>query len=234
MTRGPMLLAFDFDGTLAETRSNPNDVEMHRAAFALLNELSQREGMTLAVVSGRDAEDLATRVPLEGVYLVASHGLEVRDPGGAVVRETAPLPVRLPESIRSEFESAGGRIEEKRHGVALHWRGIPWSEIADTVESFRRWVAVEDLELIEDRYVAEGRVRGAGKREALRWLVSAVGASKLIFAGDDLTDFDALTFAAERGRGVLVASEDREVPKGVTIVYSFRSLFRLVREEAKL
>jgi hypothetical protein len=58
-----------------------------------------------------------------------------------------------------------------------------------------------------------------------------VGATRVVYAGDDLTDFGALRFAAEHGRAVFVASSEREPPPGVTVVASLRELFRLIRQE---
>jgi trehalose-6-phosphatase len=85
--------------------------------------------------------------------------------------------------------------------------------------------------VVEGRCVVEARCRGGNKEEALRWLASAVGAERVIYAGDDLTDFGALRFAAKRGRAVFVANSEQLAPPSATVVSSFRELFRLVREE---
>jgi hypothetical protein len=53
----------------------------------------------------------------------------------------------------------------------------------------------------------------------------------VVYAGDDVTDFGALRFAAERGRAIFMASSEREAPPDVTVAGSFRELFRLVRKE---
>ena len=68
----------------------------------------------------------------------------------------------------------------------------------------------------------------------MRWLARAIGVSRVIYAGDDITDFGALQFAAEKGRGVFVASRERVPPDGVTVVRSFRQLFHLIREEVMI
>jgi hypothetical protein len=82
--------------------------------------------------------------------------------------------------------------------------------------------------------VLEARSSGGGKEEALRWLCHAVGASRVVYAGDDITDFGPLRFAAERGRALFLASNERIPPPGVTIVGSFRELFRIVRQEVMI
>lgn len=232
--RGSTLLAFDFDGTLAPIRDDPSHVQLDRGAAALLAETSQLEGVVVAIVSGRDAGDLTPRVNTPGAYLIASHGLEICAPGGLLVRDTPPLSIELEADLQNEIAASGLRLESKKHAIALHWRGIPYEAVAPVVDSFREWAAGEGLDLIEGRCVVEARVGGGGKEEALRWLAHAIGAERVVYAGDDLTDFGPLRFAAERGRALFLASNERTPPPGVTTVGSFRELFRLIREEVKI
>lgn len=234
MTGGTTLLAFDFDGTLAPIRDNPAEVHMGRAAATLLAETSHMEGVVLAIVSGRDIDDLSDRVDVPGAYLIGSHGLEIRAPGGVVVRDTPALAVELCSELGREIASSGLRLEPKKHAIALHWRGVPYEAIAPVVEMFRDWARDAHLDLIEGRCVVEARRPGGGKEEALRWLTRAVGASRVVYAGDDITDFGPLRFAAEHGRALFVASSERVPPPGVTVVGSFRELFRLIREEVMI
>jgi hypothetical protein len=49
-----------------------------------------------------------------------------------------------------------------------------------------------------------------------------------------VTDFGALRFAAENGRALFVSSAERVAPPGVTVVDSFRELFRLIRDEVMI
>ncbi len=234
MTAGSTLLAFDFDGTLAPICEDPAAAELDRGAVALLAETTRMEGVVVAIVSGRDADDLVSRVKLPGAYFVASHGLEIRAPGGVLVRSEAPLSIELHSELGREIGASGLRLESKKHALALHWRGVPYEAIAPLVEMFRCWAKDAHLDVIEGRCVVEARRSGGGKEEALRWLARAVGAGRVIYAGDDVTDFGPLKFAAENGRALFIASGEREPPPGVTVVGSFRELFRLIREEVMI
>lgn len=231
---GSTLLAFDFDGTLAPICDDPAAVRIDRAAAAMLAQTSQMEGVVVAVISGRDADDLSTRVDAPGAYLIASHGLEVRAPGGLLVRDTPPLAVELPPDLRQEIDGCGLRLELKKHAMALHWRGVPYAAIAPVVDAYREWAREHGLDIIEGRCVVEARCPGGGKEEALQWLTSAVGAQRVVYAGDDVTDFGPLRFAAAHGLALFVASSEREPPPNVTVVGSFRELFRAIREEVLL
>ncbi|HYI13330.1 MAG TPA: trehalose-phosphatase [Thermoanaerobaculia bacterium] len=234
MTGGSTLLAFDFDGTLAPIRDNPADVQLDRAAAALLAETTRMEGVVVAIVTGRDADDLAARVDAPGAYFITSHGLEIHAPGGILVRDVPTLTVELHSELGREIAASGLRLEAKKHALALHWRGVPYEAIAPVVEMFRQWAKESHLDVIDGRCVLEARRPGGGKEEALRWLARAVGAGRVVYAGDDLTDFGPLRFAAEHGQAFFIASGEREPPPGVTVVGSFRELFRLIREEVKL
>ena len=232
MTEGATLLAFDFDGTLAPIRDNPSEVQLDRAAAALLYHTSQMEGVVVAIVTGRDADDIASRIDAPGAYIIASHGLEIRAPGGIVVRDTPPLTIEVPRELRAAIHARGLRLESKKHAVALHWRGVRYDE--QLVDRFCEWARAAELDVIEGRCVVEARRHGGGKEEALRWLVKASGARRVLYAGDDITDFGALRFAAAHGRALFVASDERVPPPGVTVVESFRELFRVVREEVMI
>jgi alpha,alpha-trehalase len=234
MTGGSTLLAFDFDGTLAPIRENPAEVRLHRAAAALLAEITHIESVVVAIVSGRDSDDLAGRVDAPGAYFITSHGLEIHAPGGVLVRDMPALAIGLGSELAREIAASGLRLEAKKHALALHWRGVPYEAVVPVVEMFRRWAREAHLDAIEGRCVVEARRSGGGKEEALRWLARAVGATRVVYAGDDITDFGPLRFATENGRAFFVASGEREPPAGVTIVGSFRELFRLIREEVRV
>lgn len=232
MTGGSTLLAFDFDGTLAGIREDPETVELSRAAAVLLEQASYVRGVAVAVVSGRDVQDLTRRVPVPGIYLVGSHGLDVAAPGGVMIRESRPSTFEMEGHVLGAIEQSGLRLERKKHGIAVHWRG--GRSDAGVLEQFRGWARNAGLNLIEGRCVVEAREAGATKEDAVRWLASAIGASRIIYAGDDITDFGALRFAAQHGRALFLASGERTPPPGVTVVSSFRELFRIVREEVMM
>lgn len=234
MSAGPTLLAFDFDGTLAPICDDPADVQMSRGAAELLTEATRMSGVALAVVSGRDVDDLMSRTDLPGAYLIGSHGLEIRAPGGVVIRDAPPIEAAIDPALSESIAKNKLRIERKKHAIALHWRGLDEHAVDPTVLRFRAWARGARLDIIEGRCVVEARCPGGGKEEALRWLSSAISAARVIYAGDDLTDFGALRFAREHGRGVFLANDERTPPPGVVVVGSFLELFRLIRAEVPI
>jgi trehalose-phosphatase len=231
---GVLLLASDFDGTLAPIRQDPESVRIDPRALELLQRAQSVDQIAVALISGRDFDDLRSRAGGLDVWYSGSHGHEIVAPGGSKVRGADPWSGSPPQWWLDAAGKAGIRLERKRFGVAAHWRGLPDVD-ADhpLVRSFEQWAAEEGLEVIRGRAVAEASVAGASKDRVLRWLADHLGAERVVYAGDDLTDFAALTFAASRGRGLFVASAERnEQPDGeVERIEGLDALLAALEEE---
>jgi trehalose-phosphatase len=226
-----LLLASDFDGTLAAICNDPGGVVIDPAFAALFRSIPAIPDIETAIISGRDIDDLATRVGGVSAYLAGSHGLEIRSPGGNPLRTQPPLVIDLDPSIESEARALGVRIERKKHALALHWREARGIDLSHPlISKFCNWGRDHHLDLIEGRRVVEARSPGGGKEDTLRYLADRTGAREVIYAGDDLTDFDALRFAATRGHAYFMASDERQPPAGVTVVRSREELLTAFQE----
>ena len=224
-----LLLASDFDGTLAAIREQPEEVVIDPAALQLLREASANPDVAVALISGRDVDDLRRRAGDLPVWFSGSHGHELVAPDGTKVRSANPWEGVPPRTWLVRVTSAGLRIEPKRFGMALHWRGVGGVDHAHPiVRDFEEWAGSEGLAVIRGRCVSEASTGESSKEEVLRVLAEQTGAQQIIYAGDDLTDFAALGFAASRGRGFLVASAERPEapPPGVETVASREELLR--------
>ena len=231
MTAG-LLIAVDFDGTVAAIATDPRAVAIDGQFASFFRRASEIDGIAVAIVSGRDVDDLSARIRDMPVYLAGSHGLEILSPDRRWLRRAEALVVDLAPEITATAARLGARIERKKHAVALHWRDTPAVNGSHPlVQSFRAWAASNGLDVIEGRRVVEARSRGGGKEDALRHLAQITGASRVVYAGDDLTDFAALRFAAARGRAFFVASDEREAPTIATTVRSRDELLRHLIEE---
>ena len=209
-----VLLATDFDGTIAPIVANPEDARIHPLLERFLGRCSSVPEIAVAVISGRDAGDVRSRIGGVPAIVAGSHGLECVGVDGAVLWTTERTAPDLPPSLAREALRAGLRIERKKFSFALHSRGADAEEqdvnrIAAAVTS---WADEHNLDVIAGRKVVEVRVRGGGKRGALRLIAERLHAPRVIYAGDDITDFPALAFAAAHGRAVFVESEERTTP----------------------
>ena len=80
-TKGQILVALDFDGTLSDIVARPEEAQLTEARRQLLRELNSRPRFAVAVISGRTLEDLRERVGLDDIAYAGHHGLEIAGPG---------------------------------------------------------------------------------------------------------------------------------------------------------
>src|SRR5262249_25746940 len=116
--------------------------------------------------------------------------------------------------IRLDRKGLGERIEVKAAGVAVHWRGLPASEVLRIRTAVYRILepltAHPDLILAEFAEGVEIRLRSANKGAALQRLLSEVDEDVAIaYLGDDTTDEDAFRVLNGRGLSVLVGPKHR-------------------------
>lgn len=203
-------LFLDVDGTLVEFASRPEDVMATEHLVALLLLVTQRLHGALALLSGRQLDDLDRIFDPWQPCAAAVHGVVVRGPHG--VREHQPDPAVL-ASVRREAVAVAARfpgawVEDKGQGVALHFRQAPHAaaQIGNAVDAIVR-THTPAFTRQPGHLVEELRVTGFDKGNALRELMAAppfLGTTPVV-AGDDLTDEHAFAAATELGGfGVLV------------------------------
>jgi trehalose-phosphatase len=190
-----LLVACDYDGTLAPIVLDPADAAPLPEAVSAVRGLATLPQTTVAVVSGRSLRDLATlsRLPSE-VYLVGSHGSEFDV--GFVQRlspELRELRTRIQHAVEQIAEGRMGiRIERKPASVAVHTRGAS-AQVADQVIREVRagagsWPGVN---LTHGKQVIELSVMTTHKGTAVDQLRIQHSANAVLFLGDDVTDENA-------------------------------------------
>ena len=185
--RARVLVAFDYDGTLAPIAMTPESAGMRERTRQLLARVATL--YPCAIVSGRAYADLASRIAgLPVRFLFGNHGIEplAINPAGTIrVRQwIAQLQPQL-------AGLAGIVLEDKTHSIAVHYRSAPDRRRAKRMVT----AAVADLEgarAIEGRsainVIPEG---GADKGAALRQACRLARCRYAIYVGDDGTDEDA-------------------------------------------
>ena len=124
------LLVFDFDGTLAAIAPSPDEAVLDPRLVEVLEPLRPLVGW-LAVISGRDRESLRHLLP-PGWLAVGSYGLQLpreleplgHPPGFDSLRARAALDAAVPRLEEVSQRWPGSRVEVKRWGLALHFRGM--------------------------------------------------------------------------------------------------------------
>ncbi|MET0373242.1 MAG: trehalose-phosphatase [Rhizorhabdus sp.] len=207
-------LFVDFDGTLVPLVDRPDLVRADAELLELLAALAARFPGRLALVSGRSLEQLDHMIgPITHEIAVAgSHGAEVRRDGHLV---EPPRPDGLDAAIAEVRGYGAGHpemiIEEKSHGVAMHYRVAPILE--EPIK--RRAYAIAErhgLEVQPGKMMVEIRGPGWDKGEAVAALMAegTMAGSLPIVIGDDLTDEPALTVAGQMGGFGIIVGGGRE------------------------
>ncbi|MBL8877902.1 MAG: trehalose-phosphatase [Phycisphaerales bacterium] len=205
LARSPVLLvATDFDGTLAPIVPNPATAEIDPAALSHLTALATLPSTHVAILSGRARADLKTRIAdTRGILLVGSHGAEadaLNVPSEGETQRLNELSVHLHE-VAARF--SGVLIERKPFGVVLHYRNATLADANGAAEAARAvGQRFDDVQIRDGACVVEFMSRPADKGAALRSMRHRVGASGVVFIGDDITDEDA--FAAALGHDVAI------------------------------
>lgn len=180
-----VLLAFDFDGTLAPIVANPEDARVPLPVAKCLATLSARH--PIAIITGRKLSDVKSRLGFEPTYVVGNHGAEGLDwePKGTALQV---LRDRLNLQANS-LREAGIRVEDKGLSFALHFR------TARNREEARRALKNFTADLPSGLSAFDGKCvlnivlsTAPDKGKAALGLLKISGCESLLFVGDDAND----------------------------------------------
>lgn len=207
----------DFDGTLAPIVEDPASARPLPGVADTLGRLARVFGV-VAVVSGRPARFLASRLPAPGVRLVGLYGMEeVGDDGRIRVHPDAARWRAVVEAAAERAAAAaptGLQVEHKGLAVTLHYRAAPelagWARDWAEAEARRTGLVAHGARMSVELRPPAGRDKGSAVEELLRDVEAAC------FIGDDAGDlaaFSALDRLAEAGvAAVRVAVASGEAP----------------------
>ncbi|WP_020641878.1 trehalose-phosphatase [Amycolatopsis balhimycina] len=214
-----LLVACDYDGTLAPITLNPDEARPLPESVGALRSLAGLHETTTAVISGRALRDLATlsRLPAE-VNLVGSHGSEF-DIGfiHALDEKARELHRRLESELEQlVLDVPGVSLEVKPASIAVHVRRAEHEAgrrvLADVHAGPSTW---EGVSTTDGKEVVELAVVQTDKGRALDILRHQVGATAAIFLGDDVTDEKA--FARLSGPDLGIKVGDGETLAGFRV-----------------
>ncbi|HEV8488620.1 MAG TPA: trehalose-phosphatase [Candidatus Limnocylindrales bacterium] len=213
--RGRLLVVSDFDGTLAAISPDPMGARIEPIARRALRRLARLAGqspdrLSVVVLSGRTALDVAGRVRVGGVRYLGNHGLE----GGDLARSARAdrLPVAIEPALAGWVEPATALgdavaanlghpdwlfVERKGPSVAFHFRQAADPDAArlailEAIESAERALGGTGLASLEGRRIVELRPAGAGgKGAAVERLIDSLRPGGVLVLGDDRSDAEA-------------------------------------------
>ena len=207
-------LFLDFDGTLVDLVDGPESVALAPDRIERLQEMTERLGGALAIVSGRRIEALDRFLSPLAFAAAGVHGLERRArPGGETEFLMAPEaldPVRDALAPTLE-ENRRLSLEDKGTALVLHYRTAP--DLADLAKTVMHKATRDrdDLLVMEGDNIVEVHPAGMDKGRALADIMAAPPFEGRIpvYLGDDTTDEFALkTVGAMGGIAIKVGTKD--------------------------
>ena len=214
--RGDRLAVFlDYDGTLTPIVSHPEDASLSDSMRQTLRSLAAR--LPVAILSGRDLDDVRGRVLVDGIVYAGSHGFDIAGAGG-LRRELGDAYLPVLDAAENELREAlddiaGAQLERKHFSVAAHYRNVNENDagrvalavhaVAAKHGQLRRIDGKKVYELLPDIDWSKGK--------AVLWLLETLevdrGKALPIYIGDDRTDEDAFCTLEKRGIGILVSEQ---------------------------
>jgi trehalose 6-phosphate phosphatase len=213
--RGALLLLSDFDGTLTPIVATPGAARLSTGMRRVLARLAARPDAAVAIISGRDLQDVKGRADVPGIIHAGCHGFLVDGPGLSFVHPEAqacrPLLDQVADDLRSHLRPLSGvLVETKTLGVAVHFRHTANSDLAEVFYHVQRAreSAGPRLATLNGKKVIEFVPSAAWhKGECALWIRDRLeqelpGEPLAVYLGDDETDERA--FQALRGKALTV------------------------------
>jgi trehalose 6-phosphate phosphatase len=215
-------LFLDYDGTLADFAPTPEDIIPDTELLTLLANLSDHPNIKVAIVSGRRLDHVKALVPLPGILLSGTYGIEIQIPDNQAVNQVDYDSIRPAlEAFKPRWEDLisekeGFFLEDKGWSLAIHARLAEEGEAEQVISNAQR-LASQELPLEPFRVLGGHRFieigpQLASKGKAVQYLIDNFpwpGALP-VFIGDDDKDEEAFEVVRSLGGvSILVAPAPR-------------------------
>ncbi len=196
-------LFLDYDGTLVEFARTPDILKPDLKLIDLIRRLAARNRLRLAIVSGRRLNDLQTLLPVEGIYIAGTYGIEMVTPEGErIQREDYAMVRPYLERLKPHWEEIldgrkGFFLEDKGWALAVHARFAPDKEASRVISTLQhtldQGMITDEYRLIKHTKFMEVSSAKAHKGKAVSFLLNSfpLPEARLAYIGDDDNDAEA-------------------------------------------
>jgi trehalose 6-phosphate phosphatase len=232
---GRLWLLLDYDGTLADFAPTPAHIEPDPRVTGLLERLSKDARKRLAIISGRKLADVTALVPVAGLFLAGTYGLELQSPTGEIQHRADYRVVRpVVEKAKSHWESlVAGRpgffLEDKGWALALHARFADEAEAAQVLALARQRaltdLPAETFQLLAGHRFLEVAPAVAQKGETVGYLLQEHPwpGSQMVYIGDDDKDEAAFRMIHMHGGVAIWVTGASRRPRPTAADYTLES-----------
>ncbi len=196
-------LFLDYDGTLADFTRTPDILKPDPKLIELIRRLADKNRIRLAIVSGRRLKDLQTLLPVEGIYLAGTYGIEMQTPDGERIQRDDYAVVRpYLERLKPHWEEIidgrkGFFLEDKGWALAVHARFAPEREAVRVISTLQQTLdqglITDEYRLIKHNRFMEVSSAKAHKGKTVSFLLNSfpLPEARLVYVGDDDNDSEA-------------------------------------------
>jgi trehalose 6-phosphate phosphatase len=223
IVRGAKVWLFlDYDGTLSDFAPNPDVIEPKPTVINLIKQLSQHPQFRVSVISGRRLQHVKKLVPVSGILLAGSYGIEIHTPqGDEIHREDYGIIRPILEWIKPKWEALltkkeGFYLEDKGWSLAIHARFADNQQANQVLSSASACVEKmnnkKKFRVLDGEKFLEIGPKTAHKGETVRFLLDRYPFPEAVpvYIGDDDKDEEAFDVVlAAGGYAVQVAREER-------------------------
>ena len=216
--RGRQLAVFlDYDGTLTPIVNRPEEAVLADSMRQAVRTLANR--VPVAILSGRDLEDIRRRVGIDGIVYAGSHGFDIAGPRGLhkqMATEFLSILDAAEKQLRERLAGVSGAfLERKRFSIAAHYRNVDDSDVFKVEQAVNEAAArCRELRVTVGKKVYELQPNiDWDKGKALIWLLDKLGLNQSkalsLYIGDDLTDENAFRALRQLGISIVVSEQPR-------------------------
>jgi len=228
-----LLVALDFDGTVSPHVTDPMTARALPEAVAAVNRLAALPDTFVAYASGRSLHDLREITEHEDgspILLAASHGAQFwfPDTGEETDLSTEPADrAEVVDELRALIADLDGVVyEPKTFGFGVHTRTASPGQEELAFVRVEKWAPerIPSWRRRTGHHLREYSWRDEGKDVALTRLREHVGATAVLFAGDDVTDEDGMRTLGGEDLGVRIGAGQTAATLRVTDPAAFAAL----------
>lgn len=218
----------DIDGTISEIAPTPMEAVVKPVIKNIIGEIADKYKFT-GVMTGRSVNNAMGMMGSKNIIYIGNHGLEQFKNGkisiDSEVRGYIPIIKKLAQDIQKELDSYECILfQDKKLSFTVHYRLCDnWEEIRQmALDVISSRTESKQLKISEGRKVIEIRPPvGHDKGTILQKFIFDNNIKKIIYLGDDITDFDAFVKLNElkdegKVRSVSIVVNSKETPDYVT------------------
>jgi trehalose 6-phosphate phosphatase len=211
-------LFLDYDGTLADFAPTPDDILPDSELLKLLTDLTNHPNIRVAIISGRRLDHIKALVPLPGVLLAGTYGIEIQTFNAQILNRLKFDSVRPAlETLKPGWENLiagreGFYLEDKGWTLAIHARFAQDDEAEQVITNASQMVdqddRLESFRLLGGHKFLEISPHLASKGKSVEYFLEKFpwAGALPVFIGDDDKDEEAFQVVRSIGGITIVVT----------------------------